>query len=405
MGLFDKLKNVAEVAKKAIDDSGVADIAKSKLQEMLNGSNSQTEDDGANCEKIAINYTVVTEFELSPVSDNGYEIIKYFGFDEPNMEIPSVIDGKKIAGIGNGAFGATTFLKNVKLCDGIEYIDTNAFYNCEELEGVDLPLSLNKIGEYAFAKSGIKAIEIPDTVSVIGKECFANCENLVYAKLPAPMDIIPESCFSECENLKKVIMPEAVAVIKHGAFISCDKLKLDKVPETCVVIEDYALSGPDFKTDELILPKSLEVIGEMAIGGDKSYSKMVIPASVKEVGKMAFNAECEEIYIEDGATFEMPDSLFVYCCNDAKKLVIPSSITEIGRIFGQMKETRMGGYVTDEYGRRVFDEDGKPIWESHDLGEHWEDDIPEELTIYCDAGSAAMEFARKYNIPCAKIER
>lgn len=69
-----------------------------------------------------------------------------------------------------------------------------------------------------------------------------------------------------------------------------------------------------------------------------------------------------------------------------------------------MEELRMGEYVKDEYGREVYDINGDRIWESHNMGEHWVDDIPENLTIYCDAGSVAMEFARKYNIPCAKIE-
>ena len=53
-----------------------------------------------------------------------------------------------------------------------------AFHGFKKLSAMKLPLTITKIGENVFSKSGLKTIEIPDKVTAIGGDAFAYCDNL-----------------------------------------------------------------------------------------------------------------------------------------------------------------------------------------------------------------------------------
>jgi hypothetical protein len=56
---------------------------------------------------------------------------------------------------------------------------------------------LERIGEYAFQRSGLKSIEIPSSVVVLGKWCFFQCTSLesVTFERGSRMERIDESAF------------------------------------------------------------------------------------------------------------------------------------------------------------------------------------------------------------------
>lgn len=54
----------------------------------------------------------------------------------------------------------------------------------KNLKKVKLPESLTKIGNNAFAGSGITEIQVPIKVSEIGDGCFSNCKRLAEFKTP-----------------------------------------------------------------------------------------------------------------------------------------------------------------------------------------------------------------------------
>lgn len=53
-----------------------------------------------------------------------------------------------------------------------------AFYNLSTLVSMCLPRDITKIGYNAFARSGLRLIEIPDKVTTIGEDAFAYCSQL-----------------------------------------------------------------------------------------------------------------------------------------------------------------------------------------------------------------------------------
>ena len=72
-----------------------------------------------------------------------------------------------LSSIGSFAFSGCSALSEVKLPDTLYGIDGGAFYNCKALTEITLPENLNYIGQYAFMDTGLKSIEIPESVESI----------------------------------------------------------------------------------------------------------------------------------------------------------------------------------------------------------------------------------------------
>ncbi len=53
-----------------------------------------------------------------------------------------------------------------------------AFYGCSKLTSITLPQTIKVIGENAFARTGLKKVEIPDMVNRVDKDAFAYCSSL-----------------------------------------------------------------------------------------------------------------------------------------------------------------------------------------------------------------------------------
>lgn len=83
---------------------------------------------------------------------------EYRCFQESSI---SYIDLSGVKKIPNGMFNRCKYLDYV-LLDGCEVIEDAAFSDCESLTRIDLPDSLRVISSYAFYKSGLENLTIPD---------------------------------------------------------------------------------------------------------------------------------------------------------------------------------------------------------------------------------------------------
>lgn len=405
MGLFDKIKKV-------VQDSGVLDSIK---------GSSPVKEQPAPAAPVApvapaIEYSVAVDFELEE-TEGGYMIAKFVGFEEENMEIPSSLDGKTIVGIADEAFCELSTLKNLKIAEGIKFIGNKTFYNCPELESVVFPTTLEELGNNCFAENKyLKEVKLP-SLKKCGTGCFQSCEELTTVVLPEDMEIIPDNMFCRCDKLLNITFPKNVSVIGHRAFKNCAVI-LESLPDTLTVIGDEGLSGCfqdedgyHDAVDEMRLPSGLTSIGAEGLSG-LNCLKLIVPASVKSIGKEAFSylgcvdGEVEVIF-EDGCEAELPVGLFYNSSlatdSSITSITIPSSITVINDIFYGIDKAGSKVYyeVKDQNGQNLYDAFGKKIVD-YTYKDASYDAPPENLTIYCDPGSAAMKFAREKGINCAK---
>ena len=185
----------------------------------------------------------------------------------------------------------------VKVPEGVVEISSHCFYN-SGIESVEIPSSVTKIGERAFAYcNNLIDIKINDSVLVLGEALFKYCKNLKSVKLPNKITEIPSEMFYNCEKLESVKIPNKVTEIGDYAFNNCLELKSINLPNSIKKIGDSSFHFA--KLSSLVLPKNLVSIGDVAFRQNKITGEVVIPASVQKIGDSVFaNNSIKEIVCE-----------------------------------------------------------------------------------------------------------
>lgn len=103
-----------------------------------------------------------------------------------------------------GGFGNCRGIKKITIPEGAESIEDDAFSGCSSLENIELPSSLQSIENESFSFSGLREIIIPDNVTNIGERSFASCKELQKIKLPSNLQAIGKGAFVYCEQLREI---------------------------------------------------------------------------------------------------------------------------------------------------------------------------------------------------------
>ena len=132
--------------------------------------------------KLATRGYVIRKNIFAYIMECGIPVLKYMDNIPESLfqgaELLTLTIPENIFFIGKYAF-SNSHLRKVIMKDGIDYIDTGAFLNCDKLSTVELPNTLRRIGPEAFRGcTSLKEIFIPDSVTDIGAAAFAGCDNL-----------------------------------------------------------------------------------------------------------------------------------------------------------------------------------------------------------------------------------
>ena len=102
--------------------------------------------------------------------------------------------------------------------------------------------------------NGCKVIKIPAKVTVIGDYAFyrSDVEEVI---LPNGLKTIGEAAFYQCSRLKKISFPEKLERIKHFAFKSCIALESVDFPKEMLYIESSAFENSGLK--HVTLPEKM----------------------------------------------------------------------------------------------------------------------------------------------------
>lgn len=102
-------------------------------------------------------------------------------------------------------FAGCRSLHSISIPENIKYIRTADFFLTESLKNVVFcGNKLKKIEDYAFAKSGIEEITIPEGCEEIDNGAFHSCENLRIVNLPSSLQKLGDKVFMGCKNLQRV---------------------------------------------------------------------------------------------------------------------------------------------------------------------------------------------------------
>ena len=123
-------------------------------------------------------------------------------------------------------------------------MDNRAFENCTMLQTLDLPSSVQTIGDYAFQGcESLEKIEIPDGIITLGKGAFLACTGLKQAVVSGSLKWIPDHLFASCTSLESFVVEDDIEEIGVSAFEDCSALNNIRVTVTLSSIKENAFSG------------------------------------------------------------------------------------------------------------------------------------------------------------------
>lgn len=129
------------------------------------------------------------------ISSQESVILTRFSPDSGHSEIPSIIDGKKVIGIGREAIHCRD-TTSIKIPEGVVAIGSDAFKYCDSLTEIILPTSIDTIGDGAFSDlSNLSSINLPYGIENIAPYLFYGTD-IREITIPASVKSIDSNAFS-----------------------------------------------------------------------------------------------------------------------------------------------------------------------------------------------------------------
>lgn len=177
------------------------------------------------------------------IHDSGFASIDNYNGIATEVDVPTEIDGHKVAYIGEDCFRHQVLLRKINLPGSIVLIETGAFFNCMSLREINLPEGLLYIGNNAFYGAGLRSLNLPDSVLAINTFAFEGCQHLKTAHLSESLQYTAGYTFSGCPSLESVNIPDTLDSISIGMFQGCAKLKEINFPKSLKSIESHSFVG------------------------------------------------------------------------------------------------------------------------------------------------------------------
>ena len=186
-------------------------------------------------------------------------------------------------------------------------IASQAYYQDTSLTEYEIDPGITQIGEFAFARTPLKSIVIPEGVEKIGYGAFYHCDSLTEVSIPDSVQEISASAFgmtpwltqTRTEDYPYLIVGDGILIYYAG-------------------------------TDSVVnIPNGVKQIGAEVFKDHMGITAVNIPASVEVIGDGAFSG-CRNLTTVNGGTQvrKVGDRAFQNC--PLSQIVIPASMEEIG---------------------------------------------------------------------------
>ncbi len=281
------------------------------------------------------------------------------------VDIPSIIEGKSVVGIGANAFKNFTGLTGVTIPGSVINIGGYAFYNCSGLTNVMIGSSVTNIGDYSFSGcSKLSNVTIPNNVTRIGNWAFFSCSILTNALIGSGVTGISDYAFFNCTGLNSVAIPDSVMTIGSAAFSNCSRMtnavigrnvtnNVDQAFSSCTGLTAITVSVsnmnyssvdgvlfnksqtrllrcPEGKFGSFTIPSSVTQIVSSAFYRCKALVNVTIPTGVNSINGQTFS-ECNSLasVVIPSSVITIGDWAFSVCIS-LVNVTIPDSVTNIG---------------------------------------------------------------------------
>ncbi len=295
---------------------------------------------GENLEKLGagafMNCAALSKINL-PANVNSFDITVFTGCkalkkialanDNANYKVAAgaiyTADGKSLVAVANNE------LKELKIADGTETIEANAFDLAGGIADITFPETLNNvkgfaldatawyksqgagaiyagkvlykvtgnvsevkvadgtlaIADMAINNKTVKAVTIPNTVKTIGAKAFMDSA-VSEIVIPESVTVIGNNAFQNVASLKKIALSKNLVEMGKGIFKDCSNLQSITIPETVKNIPVDAFLNCS-SLGKVVLG-SVETIGKFAFKGCGKLISIELPVTLTEVDPLSF---------------------------------------------------------------------------------------------------------------------
>ena len=170
------------------------------------------------------------------------------GGERPPQNVVRMRVDPSVTSIPTNAFNQRKKLTKVELCEGVIEIGEYSFGWCDHsITNINIPNSLRRIKDYAFAGSLRTPIRLHDGIESIGRGAFAYCIFTNF-RVPPLITVIPAYILEGCRAIFSLELSENVTEIKGWAFSYCYCLRNVAIPPNAVFGDNifiHALNGDD----------------------------------------------------------------------------------------------------------------------------------------------------------------
>ena len=202
------------------------------------------------------------------INSNGTSVTvtyTHYGNNYPgvtSLTIPeSVFHASKqytVTAIGEYAFYECEALTTLSLPLTVKSVGDYAAFGCEVLSTLSIGNNVTSIGQYAFSETALTVVELPLSVTSIGNYAFANCKNMTSLNTGNGLELIGRSAFYNCILLETATLGVKVNTIGTSAFAGCSKLgtlNVNMPDPTQVTVTNSSFDGVNKATCKLCVPR------------------------------------------------------------------------------------------------------------------------------------------------------
>lgn len=218
--------------------------------------------------------------------------------------------------------------------EGVEEIGPMAYEKLGNICQVEFPSTLKKIGEKAFADTGLAHVEFPPSLETIGVQAFSFCRALASAEFCDGLKTIAQQAFEGCP-IRDVYIPASVETLGSDSFLAIStyqgqveqKLRIDSANEHLLAdgVAIYSKSG-----DGLVLIKAYNrALRPLPNEEAPPAIDYVVKPCTKDIAPHAF-ARCTNL-----SSVELPEGLqsigdmAFWDCRGLKEIHIPESCKSV----------------------------------------------------------------------------
>lgn len=212
---------------------------------------------------------------------------------------------------------------------GVTSIGSFAFDHCN-LISVTIPNSVTVINDYAFRESGLTSLTIPNSVNKISYGAFYGC-SLKTIAIPDSVKTIKSNAFAYC-SLNCIIISDKLTNRDASAFWdNCIKnIIIAEGSETVTSKMIISDKGDRSKIEKVIIPNSVDKIGEEAFRNCSSLTQIELPECISIISNRIFDGCTNLKQVKIGNKLMKIGSLAFNGCSNLNNVTIPESVTSIG---------------------------------------------------------------------------